>query len=119
MNSVTNVPIKTFADTNVYQYVLMIYIKLKEFPNFRGALIVLLDIVLDGRWGDGKVCFNQLQQRHSNQGRCSPYFFFKFLLLLFYDGGPCHIETCPLICRANQWTGFHMIGTSVMKGLNL
>ena len=75
MNSVTNVPIKTFADTNVYQYVLMIYIKLKKFPNFRGALIELLDIVLDGRWGDGKVCFNQLQ-RHSNQGRCSPYFFF-------------------------------------------
>ena len=46
MNSVTNVPIKTFADTNVYQYVFMIYIKLsfmiyiklKEFPTFRGAL---------------------------------------------------------------------------------
>ena len=24
---------------------------------------------------------------------------------LFYDGGPYHIETSPLICRANQWTG--------------
>ena len=28
-----------------------------------------------------------------------------------------HIETSPLICRANQLTGFYMIGTSVMKQL--
>ena len=26
------------------------------------------------------------------------------------------METSPLICRANQWTGFYMIGTSVMMG---
>ena len=25
------------------------------------------------------------------------------------------IETSPLICRANQWTGFYMKETSVMK----
>ena len=34
---------------------------------------------------------------------------------LFHDGGPYHIETSPLICRANQWTGFFMIGTSAME----
>ena len=34
---------------------------------------------------------------------------------LFHDGGPYHIETSPLICSPNQWTGFYMIGTSVMK----
>ena len=28
-----------------------------------------------------------------------------------------HTETSPLICRANQWTGFYMMGTSVMKEL--
>ena len=28
-----------------------------------------------------------------------------------------HIETSPLICSAYQWTGFYMIGTSVMKEL--
>ena len=28
-----------------------------------------------------------------------------------------HIETGLLICRANQWTGFYMIGTSIMKEL--
>ena len=33
----------------------------------------------------------------------------------FHGGGPCHIETSPLICRANQWTGFYMIETSVVK----
>ena len=44
----------------------------------------------------------------------------SFLLLLSYllhDGGSNHIEIRPLISRANQWTGFHMIGTSVMKEL--
>ena len=35
----------------------------------------------------------------------------------FDDGGPYHIETSPLISSANQWTGFYVIGTSVMKEL--
>ena len=34
---------------------------------------------------------------------------------LFHDGGSCRIETSPLICSVNQWTGFCIIGTSVMK----
>ena len=34
---------------------------------------------------------------------------------LFHDGIPYHKEVSPLVFRANQWTGFHMIGTSVMK----
>ena len=29
--------------------------------------------------------------------------------------GPYHMETSQLICKANQWTGFYMIRTSVMK----
>ena len=33
------------------------------------------------------------------------------------DGGPYHIETNPLICSANQWTDFSMIGTSAVKEL--
>ena len=40
------------------------------------------------------------------------------ILYLFHDRGPCHIETSPLICRVNQWTGFYMIGTSIMKKMN-
>ena len=28
---------------------------------------------------------------------------------------PNHIETSPLICRANKWTGFYMIVNIVMK----
>ena len=27
------------------------------------------------------------------------------------------METSPLICKANQWTGFYMITASVMKEL--
>ena len=36
---------------------------------------------------------------------------------LFHVGCPYNIETSPLICSINQWTGFHLIGTSVMKQL--
>ena len=32
--------------------------------------------------------------------------------LILNDGGPYLIE---INCRTNQWTGFYMIGTSVMK----
>ena len=35
----------------------------------------------------------------------------------FHDSGLYHIETSPLICWANQWTGFYLITASVMKGL--
>ena len=38
-------------------------------------------------------------------------------LQLFYDGGRYHMETSPLICRANQWTGFYIITASVLKEL--
>ena len=47
----------------------------------------------------------------------------KFMILknlsLFHDGGCYHIETSPLICSANQWTGFYMITASIMKELSL
>ena len=36
---------------------------------------------------------------------------------LLYNGSPYHIGTSPLICRANQLTGFYMIGISAMKEL--
>ena len=39
-------------------------------------------------------------------------------LIPFHDESLYHIETSPLICTRNQWTGFYMIGTSVMKELN-
>ena len=32
----------------------------------------------------------------------------------FNDGGSYHLDTSPLTCRANQWTGFYIIKTSVM-----
>ena len=44
--------------------------------------------------------------------------FKSWMFSTFHDGGLYHIETSPLICRSNQWTGFYMIGASVMKGLN-
>ena len=40
------------------------------------------------------------------------------MVLHFQDGGSYHIETSSLICYANQWTGFYMIGSSIIKELN-
>ena len=34
-------------------------------------------------------------------------------------GGLSHIKNSPLICRANQWTGFYVIGNSVIKELKV
>ena len=34
-----------------------------------------------------------------------------------YDRGPYHIETSPLICNVNQWTGFYITQTSIKKEL--
>ena len=42
--------------------------------------------------------------------------FFPFRI---HDGGRYHIETSPLICPANQSTGFYMITASVMKELKM
>ena len=36
---------------------------------------------------------------------------------LFHEGDPYHIETSLLIRTADQWTGFYMMGTSIMKEL--
>ena len=41
----------------------------------------------------------------------------EFCISLFHEGGPYHIEASPLIYRANQWTGFYMIWTSLLKEL--
>ena len=45
--------------------------------------------------------------------QCSHSLFRLSLILSWYRS--YHIETSPLICRANQWTGSYMAGISVMK----
>ena len=39
------------------------------------------------------------------------------IVQIFHEGSPYHVETSPLICRANHWTGVYVMGTSVMKEL--
>ena len=39
-------------------------------------------------------------------------------ILLTFMTEAVHIETSPLIYRANQWTGFYMVPASVMKELS-
>ena len=35
-------------------------------------------------------------------------------LLIFHNGGPYHIETSPLICSTDQWTGYYLIGKELV-----
>ena len=51
------------------------------------------------------------------ENRSSEYMKISYRVNSLHDGGPYHVETSPMICRANQWTGFYVIGTSVVKGL--
>ena len=46
---------------------------------------------------------------------CPNYYFWVAPAINFFKTGPYHIETSPLICRANQWISFCMIGSSIMK----
>ena len=41
----------------------------------------------------------------------------EVFLLIFFCGEHYDIETNPLICRANQWIWFYMIGNSVINQL--
>ena len=41
--------------------------------------------------------------------------FYPVYIDIFHDGGPCHVETSPLTCSANQWTSFYKVRTSIMK----
>ena len=36
---------------------------------------------------------------------------------LLHNIGSYHVETRPLVCRENQWTGFYMTEIFVMKEL--
>ena len=53
---------------------------------------------------------NEEAPRSMNLKNVSQHF-----LKVFHDGGPYHIETSPLICIANQWTCFYMIGPPPWK----
>ena len=45
------------------------------------------------------------------------YLYVSQEIFTFHDGGRYHIETRPVMCSANQWTGFYMITASAMKYL--
>ena len=42
----------------------------------------------------------------------------KIFLNSFMTEDVYHIETSPLICRENQWTGFFMIGSPIMNEIH-
>ena len=44
---------------------------------------------------------------------------FSVCVTLLWRSSPYHIETRQLICFANQWTGFYMTSTYVIKELTI
>ena len=49
----------------------------------------------------------------------SQFYAYQIKDSLFHDEGSYHIETSPMNCSGNQWTRFHIIGTSVKKELKV
>ena len=63
----------------------------------------------------GVLKFSQILR----ESTCVGVSFFNKVTGLFHDGCSYHVETSPLTGRANQWIGFYMIETSVIKDLTL
>ena len=65
------------------------------------------------RWFKYTFCYSvySMFQDFLRLCKCS----FLNFSLPFRAGGNNHIETSPLICSANHWTGFYVITASVMK----
>ena len=93
------------------------------------CLLLYGDVALFYWYFLDKIYFNQ--SCRSSEAFKGPGGIFKRLLYrplnylanknehVFHEGGSYHIENSLLICFENQWTGFYMIGTSVMKKLKL
>ena len=63
------------------------------------------------------IAFTQKQHPENSAflfPRCFNVIFLKYHFLNEYRSS-CQIETSPLICSANQWTRFCIIGTSAIK----
>ena len=45
----------------------------------------------------------------NNQTKCTYLTVLTKIFNFFQNRGPYHIETSPLICSGNQWTGFFKI----------
>ena len=83
-------------------------------------------VLLQRRWplADNKLILSDLHTKkakiliESSKGSSPNFAYYVKIIKHFQDGGRYHIETSPLICRANQWTGFYMITASVLKELS-
>ena len=58
-----------------------------------------------------------LGRQNENIKTANTFCIVTLIITFFTMEVPIIIETSPLICRVNHWTGFYIIGTSVMKEL--
>ena len=80
--------------------------------------MVLQEQFLNIYWWRGEIAFTNPMtlEGTSLKDYCNTQFWLPhWFAELFHDGGRYHIETSPLMCSANQWTGFYMITAPVMK----
>ena len=110
---------------------LHVFIHISWYVAFVSSVLIFISFILNqaaGYWGNVPVFpitkvglrhdYMKLYCHQNNIYINSVQFKKKPFIQLFRDGGPYHIETSPLVCKANQWTGFYIIGTSVLKELN-
>ena len=82
----------------------------KNYSKITELIIFLIDPVHLDLFNIGFKLFHD-----GGLNRSSTFGLIQYCFKLFHDGGLYHIEISPLICSANQWTGFYMIGAFVMK----
>ena len=122
----------------MHYYVLCSYLQYENSPNlysfkhiwnkwWRKLIIIIIIVILKRvNWKKNRMTsyrvlrFIEAKKCNSNQsGWCWIYALFIFLFAEpFNNQCPHHIETSQLICRANQLTGFYMMGTLVVKGFS-
>ena len=79
--------------------------------------LCLVTMKNDAKFEEELICYLIIDMRNLTNFDSNTQKSKTFAPYLFHDGGQYHIETSPLICRANQWTGFYMISASVVKEL--
>ena len=92
----------------------------KLFQVFRFTIVVTKEILFFGKISKLKIKKINPNQKAIDKKKNESWTLQEqhvTTLKIFHDGDCYHIETSPLICRANLWTGFYMITASVMKEL--
>ena len=104
------------------------FVQFNNVKNTDGVVILLVQLHSSMVFLTFLICRNDTKSRKGSSCSISRNFPHSISIKTFIDKAqslfecltlswrrPLHIETSPFICSANKWTGFYMIGSSVIK----